>query len=137
MVGPERFKGIYPNGSLARAGIRCAYGSDYPVTMSDALEGITIAMTRKYPKTDMHYETYKDAPVTNKEEATTLKEAIKGWTINVAYQFCREDITGSIEVGKSAELVCLDKDIEQVAPEDICLMKVKETLFKGETSYKA
>ena len=134
-VGAERFKGLYPNGSLARAGVRCAYGSDFPVTLTDALEGITVAMTRKFPKNSKYYETFKDTPAVNPSEKTTLKDALMGWTINVAAQFGREDITGSIEVGKSAELVVLDGDIENTAPEDICLLKVKETVFKGERVY--
>lgn len=137
MVGKERGKDLYPNGSLARAGVRCANGSDFTVTLTNALEGITIAMTRKYPKTHKYYETYKDVPVLNPSEAATLKDSIMGWTINVAYQFGREDITGSIEIGKSAELVVLDGDIENTPAENICLLKVKETVFKGETSFKA
>ena len=137
MVGKDRFKGLYPNGSLARAGIRCAYGSDFTVTVTDALEGITTAMIRKFPKSSKYYETFKDVPVANPSEVTTLKDAIMGWTINVACQFGREDITGSIEEGKSAELVLLNGDIENTPVDDICLMKVQETLFKGETVYKA
>ena len=137
MVGEERFEGMYPNGSLVRAGVRCANGSDFTVTMTNALEGITVAMTRKYPKNHKYYDTYKDAPVLNPSEAVTLKDAIMAWTINVAYQFGREDITGSIEVGKSAELVVLNGDIENTPAEDICLLEVRETLFKGQTTYKA
>ena len=105
------------------------------VPLTDALEGITIARTRKFPKNSRYYESLKDVPAPNPSEATTLKDALMGWTINVAAQFGREDITGSIEPGKSAELVVLDGDIENTAPEDICLMKVKETVFKGESVY--
>lgn len=137
MVGEDRFKGMYPNGSLARAGVRCANGSDFTVTMTNALEGISVAMTRKYPKNHKYYETYKDAPVLNPSEAATLKDSIMGWTINVAYQFGRENITGSIEVGKSAELVLLNGDIEHTPAEDICFLQVRETVFKGKTTYKA
>lgn len=136
-VGEERFKGIYPNGSLARAGVRLANGSDFMVTMPDALEGITVAMTRKFPKSHRNYNDFKNDPATDPDEANTLKDSIMGWTINGAYQFGREDITGSIEVGKSAEMVVLDGDIENTPVEDICLMKVMETLFKGQTTYKA
>ena len=136
MVGGERFAGLYPNGSLVRAGVRCANGSDFTVTMTDALEGISVAMTRKYPKNHKYYETFKDAAVLNPQEAATLKDSIMGWTINVAYQFGREDITGSIELGKSAELVVLNGDIENTPAEDICLLRVKETVFKGQTTYK-
>lgn len=137
MVGEERFKGLFPNGSLARAGVRLANGSDFTVTMSNALEGITAAMTRRFAKSDKNYEEFKDVPALNPDEKTTLKDSIMGWTINGAYQFGREDITGSIEVGKSAELVVLNGDIEKTPVEDICLMKVMETVFKGQTTYKA
>lgn len=136
IVGPERFKGAYPNGSMARAGVRLANGSDFTVTMSDALEGITVAMTRKFPKSSRYYNDFKDVPVATPDEAATLKDSIMGWTINGAYQFGREDITGSIEVGKSAELVVLNGDIENTPAEDICLLKVMETVFKGQTTYK-
>lgn len=136
MFGEKRIKGLYPNGSLTRAGVICANGSDFTVTMTNALEGISIALTRKYPKNHKYYETFKDVPALNPDEATTLKDAIMAWTINVAYQFGREDITGSIEVGKSAEMVVLNGDIENTPAEDICLLEVTETLFKGQTTFK-
>lgn len=137
IVGEERFKGLYPNGSLARAGVILSNGSDFTVNLTDALEGITVAMTRKYPKNHKYYNDFKNVPALNIDEAATLKDSIMGWTINGAYQFGREDITGSIEVGKSAELVVLDGDIENTPVEDICLLKIMETVFKGETTYKA
>ena len=68
-------------------------------------------------------------------ECITLKDALMSWTVNGAYQFHREDVTGSIEVGKSAELVLLDGDIENTPVEDICSLKVKETVFKGKTTF--
>ena len=137
LVGEERFKGFFPNGSLARAGVILANGSDFTVTVTNPLEGISTAMTRRYTKNNAYYDVFKDVPTLNPDEITTLKDSIQGWTINGAYQFGREDITGSIEVGKSAELVVLNGDIEATAPEDICLLEVMETLFKGQTTYKA
>ncbi len=53
-----------------------------------------------------------------------------------AYQAHLEDITGSIEVGKSAELVVLDSDIENIPVEQIQDVKVLETVFKGKTVFK-
>lgn len=137
IVGEERFKGLFPNGSLARAGVILSNGSDFTVNLTNALEGITVAMTRKYSKNNKYYNSFKDVPVLNPDEATTLKDSIMGWTINGAYQFGRDDITGSIEVGKSAELVVLSGDIENTPAEDICLLEIKETVFKGQTTYKA
>lgn len=136
-LGKERFYGIYPNKSLLDAGVICAYGSDFTVNYLLPLEGISSAMTRKEPKTSDLYETFKNEPALSPEECVTLKDTIKGWTIAPAYQFHREDITGSIKAGKSAELILLDGDIEKMKPEDICLLKVKETVFKGLSVYKA
>lgn len=137
IVGRERLKGYFPNGSMARAGVILSNGSDFTVTLTNALEGITVAMTRKFPKNSKYYNDFKDEPALNPDEATTLKDSIMGWTINGAYQFGRDDITGSIEVGKSAELVVLSGDIENTPVEDICLLDIKETVFKGQTTYKA
>lgn len=137
MLGYDRYSKIYPNKSFWDNGVVVAFGSDFTVNYPEPLEGITVAMTRTYAKSNKYYESFKDVPAMDPEERISLKQAIKGWTINPAYQFHREDVTGSIEIGKSAELVWLEKDIEQVAPEDICLINVKETVFKGETSYKA
>ena len=62
--------------------------------------------------------------------------ALQAHTINAAYQAHLEDITGSIEVGKSAELVVLDSDIETIPVEQIQDIKVLETVFKGKTVFK-
>ena len=137
MVGYDRYREIYPNKSFWDNGVVVAFGSDFIVNYPEPIEAISVAMTRKYAKSNKFYENFKDEAAMAPEECISLKQAIKGWTINPAYQFHREDVTGSIEIGKSAELVWLEKDIEQVAPEDICLINVKETVFKGETSYKA
>lgn len=135
MLG-KRFESIYPNKSLLDAGVVCAYGSDFTVNYPLPLDGVTIAMTRKIAKSDQNYETYKNEAAMMPSECVSLKETIKGWTIAPAYQFHRENITGSIKVGKSAELILLNGDIENTKVEDICLLKVVETVFKGNTIYK-
>ena len=57
-------------------------------------------------------------------------------TINAAYQAHLENVTGSIEVGKSAELVVLDSDIETIPVEQIQDIQVLETVFMGKTVFK-
>ena len=136
-VGAKRFGGIYPNGSLVREGIVCTSGSDFTVTLPDALEGMATAMLRRAVKSSEYYEAYKDFPAMDTSECITLKDALMSWTINGAYQFHRENVTGSIEVGKSAELVVLDGDIENTPVEDICSLKIMETVFKGKTTFLA
>ena len=93
-------------------------------------------MTRKCVRLDLTYELYKDVPAAMPEECVGLKEAIQAHTIHVAYQAHLEDITGSIEVGKSAELVVLDSDIETTPAGQIQDIKILETVFKGKTVFK-
>ncbi len=137
LFGSERHKTIYPNKSMVDAGVICAYGSDFAVSMPNALSGIQTAMTRCITKANVEYEKLKDVPAMNPAECVSLKEAIKGHTIHVAYQFHREALTGSIQVGKSAEMVVLDKDIEKQPVREIADLKITETLFKGNTTFKA
>ena len=134
--GEDVVKKAYPSKSLIDNGVMCAYGSDFPVNAAYGLSGIQVAMTRRNVKLDLTYELYKDFPADTPEECISLKEALKAHTINAAYQAHLENVTGSIEVGKSAELVVLDSDIESTPAEQIQDIKVLETVFKGKTVFK-
>lgn len=135
IIGAELHRTIYPGKSLEDNGVVCAYGSDFPVYMPNALSNIQVALTRVINHKMPGYNSYKDFPAEMPEECVTLKQAIKNQTINVAYQFHREDITGSLKVGKSADFVVLDKDIEQVPVENIVDINIMETVFKGKTVF--
>lgn len=65
-----------------------------------------------------------------------VKEAIKAVTINGAYQYFEEDIKGSIEPGKRADLVIIDKDVLSIDKEEIENIKVLETIKDGNTIFK-
>ena len=134
--GEDVVRQTYPSKSLIDNGVICAYGSDFFVNPCYGLAGIQVAMTRKRVKLDATYELYKDVPPAKPEECVSLKEALKAHTINAAYQAHLENVTGSIEVGKSAELVVLDSDIEITSAEQIQDIKVLETVFKGKTVFK-
>lgn len=134
--GEDVVKQTYPSKSFIDNGVMCAYGSDFIVNPAYGLAGIQVAMTRKKVKMDLTYELYKDVPAAMPEECISLKEALKAHTINAAYQAHLENVTGSIEVGKSAELVVLDSDIETTPAEQIQDIKVLETVFKGKTVFK-
>lgn len=114
----------------------CAYGSDFFVSPSYGITAIQVAMTRRHVRRDPTYELFKDVPAALPEECVSLKEALQAHTIHPAYQAHLEDITGSIEVGKSAELVVLDSDIESVPVEGIQDIQVLETVFMGKTVFK-
>ena len=134
--GEDVVRQTYPCKSLIDNGVVCAFGSDFPVNPPYGITGIQIAMTRKHVKMEPTYELYKDFPVAMPEECISLKEALQAHTIHAAYEAHLENITGSIEVGKSAELVVFDGDIETVPVENIQDIKVLETVFKGKTVFR-
>lgn len=135
-LGLELHKTIYPSKSFEDNGVISAYGSDFPVYMPNAFSDIQTALTRRANPTIANYNNLKDVPAEMPEECITLKQAIKNHTINVAYQFHRDDITGSLKVGKSADFVVLSKDIENVPTDEIYTINIVETVFKGKTTYK-
>ena len=136
--GKERFVNMYPNGSLMDNGIVVAFGSDFTVNPFDTFGSIQIAMTRlPLPTNQILYECCKNEPTVNPAECLSLQQAVKAGTINVAYELGLENITGSIEAGKSAELVLIDRDLEATPVDKIYEIKVLETLFKGKSVYKA
>ena len=134
--GEDVVRQTYPSKSLISNGVVCAYGSDFPVNAAYGLAGIQVAMTRRHVKLDPTYELFKDLPAALPNECVSLKEALQAHTIHVAYQAHLEKVTGSIEVGKSAELVVLDSNIETTPADQIQDIKVLETVFKGKTIFK-
>lgn len=134
--GEDVVRQTYPSKSLIDNGVVCAYGSDFPVNAAYGLAGIQVAMTRRHVKLDPTYELFKDLPAALPNECVSLKEALQAHTIHVAYQAHLEKVTGSIEVGKSAELVVLDSNIETTPADQIQDIKVLETVFKGKTIFK-
>lgn len=134
--GEDVARRTYPSKSLIDNGVICAYGSDFFVNPAYGLAGIQVAMTRRKVKMDLTYELYKDVPAAAPEECISLKEALKAHTIHTAYQAHLENVTGSIEVGKSAELVVLDSDLENTPAEQIQDINVLETVFMGNTVYR-
>lgn len=134
--GEEKVRQCYPCRSLIDNGVVCAFGSDFAVNIPFGLAGIQTAVTRRFTKPEPTYAINKDLPAAMPEECISLREALKAHTINGAYQFHMENRTGSIEPGKSADLVLLDSDLEAVPVTDIQDIRVAETLFCGKTTYK-
>lgn len=65
------------------------------------------------------------------EQRMTIEEAIKGFTIWGAYAAFQENILGSIEVGKLADFTVLDRDILEVAPEEVLKARTAYTIVGG------
>ena len=125
-LGQERADAEYPMESFFRAGVSVASSSDYTVTIPcDPLQAIQIGMTRRAPGAT------GAADVLWPEERATLEQMIASFTIFGAYANFLEKETGSIEPGKSADLIVLDKDLFTLAPDEIGKARVVLTLFRG------
>jgi predicted amidohydrolase YtcJ len=125
-LGRERADAEYPMESFFKAGVPVASSSDYTVTIPcDPLQAIQIGMTRQEPGTSGADD------VLWPEEKATLEQMIASFTIFGAYANFLEKETGSIETGKSADLVVLDRDLFGLSPDDIGKARVVLTLFAG------
>jgi predicted amidohydrolase YtcJ len=106
--------------SLVDEGVIIASGSDCPIESPDVILGLHALVTRN-----------DFIP----EECISMEEALKTYTINGAYAAFQEDIKGSIEVGKLADLVILDRNPLEVAKNTIKEIKVLKTIIRGKVVY--
>ena len=123
-IGEERGKLLYPIGSVQRTGARVAFGSDWYVTSANPLDGIEVAVTRLDPNGKT------DKPLGENEEIS-LAQAIENYTLNSAYVNFLETDTGSIEIGKLADIIVLDHNLFDVPSSEINQVRVVATLFGG------
>ncbi len=129
-VGPERIRWTYPIRSILDSGARVAFSSDWSVSSADPLLGIETAITRQSPFTDTG-EPFLP------EQAVTLAQAIAAYTRDAAWLNHFDAVSGTIEPGKAADLVVLDRDLFAIPVHDISQAKVVATLFEGEVVYGA
>jgi predicted amidohydrolase YtcJ len=127
-VGPERVAYMYPFGSLHRAGARLAFGSDWTVSTPDPLQQLEVAVNRIRPDD-------RGAEPLHEEEALELSTALAAFTSGSAYVNFLEDETGSLEPGKLADLVVLDRDLFEVEGGHVADARVLLTLVEGEAVY--
>lgn len=127
-IGEEKHPYTYPAKTLQDAGARLAFGTDFPIAPLNPMLGIYQAVTR------MDY--YGDYPW-NEQEKLTLAEALKSYTIQSAYDTHREDVVGTIESGKLADIVVLDKNLFTIDKEKIKETKVALTIMDGKIIYEA
>ncbi|MFP6640566.1 MAG: amidohydrolase [Myxococcota bacterium] len=124
-LGPERSQWLYPIGSLRKSGAVVAFGSDWNVTTPNVFEQMEVAVTRLDP------DGLTQQPLLP-EQAIDLPAAVAAFTIAGAYVNGLEDETGSIEVGKSADLVVVDRNIFEIPTEELSETEVLLTLLDGQ-----
>ena len=127
-LGAERSKWLYPIKSVLDSGAVVAFGSDWFVTSGNPLLGIETAVTRRDPLTNIS-DPFLES------ERISLADAIEAYTINSAYVNFIDDETGSIEEGKVADLIVLDKNLFELAPNEISDAQVLLTLLEGKPVY--
>lgn len=130
VLGEERVQGMYPIGGVARAGGRIVGGSDWNVSSANPLEAIEVALRRQDPETP-------DGPVLNENQRVDLQTMIEAYTINGAWLMHQEQLTGSIEPGKRADLVILDRNLFEIPVSEINEARVLATLLDGEYIFEA
>jgi predicted amidohydrolase YtcJ len=125
----ELWSSMYPIRSVVRSGAVVAFGSDWSVSSLVPLEGIQVAVTRQSPDEE-------PSEVMQPDEVIDLPEALAAYTIGAAYAMGLEKETGSIEIGKRADLVVLEKNLFEVPARRLGKTRVLTTFVGGEPVYQ-
>lgn len=128
-VGPERIKGAYAWRTFLHQGSRIACGSDFPVEAPNPFFGLHAAVTRQDAQGQPVAGWYPN-------QAMSLKEAFRCFTLDAAYAGHREDSLGSLEAGKQADFIIIDQDLFKMPTYDIHKTGVLETWVAGKQVFK-
>ncbi|MES2150825.1 MAG: amidohydrolase [Pseudomonadota bacterium] len=127
-IGAQRIEGAYAWRTFLKQGSRIACGSDFPVESPNPFFGIHAAVTRQdsagQPLAGWH-----------PDQAMTLTEALRCFTLDAAWAGHQERDLGSLEVGKRADFIIIDQDLFQVAPAAIYKTGVLQTWVGGRQVY--
>ena len=129
-IGDERSLGLYPIGSLLASAPIVAAGSDWPVTSADPLAAIEVAITRRA-------EDSGPGPGWIPEQRADLAQMLAAYTRGGAWLDHEERERGTLEPGKAADLVVLDRDLFALPPQEISAARVLWTLADGHTIWLA
>jgi predicted amidohydrolase YtcJ len=129
-VGPVRIRGAYAWRTFLDQGTVIAAGSDFPVELSNPFHGLYSAVTRADHDGNPDGGWYP-------EQILTREEALHGFTLGAAYAGYMEDIAGSLEPGKWADFILIDRDYFTVPEEEIWQIRVLETWLAGDRVYEA
>lgn len=128
-LGIERVNRMYPIRSIHDSGGTIVGGSDWAVTTMNPLIAIETAVTRKDPSNRVQ-------GTLNKNERMDLTEMLKAYTINAADLMHQGHLTGSLETGKYADLIILERNLFEIPLEEIGEVKVIETVLEGTTVFR-
>ncbi|MFI5445222.1 amidohydrolase [Polaromonas sp. UC242_47] len=128
-IGKERIKGAYAWQTMLKQGTVVAGGSDFPVESANPFFGLHSAVNR----TD-----HDGKPIAgwHPEEAMTLTQAFRAFTLDAAYAQHQEKVIGSLEPGKWADFILVDQNPFKIDPSKLWNTQVLETWLAGERVYK-
>lgn len=129
-LGSDRVRGAYAWRTVLDAGGRLALGSDFPVEEVDPLLGLYAAVTRQDLDGNPAGGWFAD-------QRLTIREAIRGFTLDAAYAAFEEDRRGTIEEGKFADFTIVQPDPTEVAPSAIPRTSVRYTIVNGKVAYQS
>ena len=129
VVGPIRTKNLWAFKSMLDNGIHLAFGTDFPVVTYDTRLSLHRAVTRKYP--DGQPENGW-----NPEQKLTLWDALYAYTYGGAYKVGKENVLGSLECGKLADIVVWDRNLFDIPADDILNSGVALTVCDGHIVYE-
>ena len=129
-IGDERMKYWYPMASIVQSGGRIALASDGPLMWQDTFSRLEAAITRLDPKAE-------GGEPLSPHQAIDLTTGLKAMTLDSAYLMNIEDSVGSIEVGKCADMIVLDKNLFEIPVEKIDTTQVLLTVFDGKLVFEA
>jgi predicted amidohydrolase YtcJ len=128
-LGPARSRWLYPIATVARTGAIVAAGSDWSVTSMNPLRAVQVAVTRRDPD-------LAEGPAWIPEERVSLETIIRAYTLGGAFAGDSEQETGSITVGKVADLVVLDRNLFGTPESEIHRARVLRTMLGGQEVYR-
>lgn len=130
-IGEKRLSGAWPFREMLDHGVKLAFGTDYPAVYSvNPIWTLYAAVTRCEPEGGMPEAGYY------KEHAVTLAEAIQAHTKYSAYAESFEQDLGTLEKGKLADLIVIDRNLFAIDPKDIRFAQVVLTMMDGRIVYR-
>jgi hypothetical protein len=128
-LGPERSRWLYPIQSVMKTGAMVAAGSDWSVTSMNPLRAMEVAVTRQDPDVENGVSWLP-------EERVSLEQILEAYTMGGALASDHANLTGSIAVGKAADLVVLDRDIFEMPPDALSDAEVVSTFLNGREIFR-
>ncbi|MEH6549156.1 MAG: amidohydrolase [Pseudomonadales bacterium] len=132
LVGEERFENtLLPFGRLIATGAMVAYHSDWDASpVISPFYNAQLMVTRSIPGNE------EQGSVPQDSDKLTVEQALRVLTLNGAYVMGLDDVTGSLEIGKYADMIVLDQNLFEIPSNDIAKTSVVQTIFKGEVVYE-